>query len=89
MLTHFLSHYKKKVFDFPEEIVFQIQMSLCFNFSSKIESYICVTVTRERVIYNRMERLQKYYQNGEKIKVLAASNQKLQIARDIKGMPPQ
>ena len=70
---------------FYKEIVYQIQMSLCYNFSPKIESYICVRVTRGRLIYNQFERVQKYYQNSEKIKVLAASNQKLQMRGISKG----
>ena len=60
-------------------------MSLCYNFSAKIKSYVCVRVTRGRLIYNQIERVQKYYQNGGKIKVLAAWNQKLQLRWISKG----
>ena len=42
-------------------------------------------VTRERLICNQLERVQKYYQNGEKINVLAASNQKLKMRGISKG----
>ena len=44
-------------------------MSFCYNLSQKIEYYKCVRVTRGRLIYNQMQRVQKYDLNGEKIKV--------------------
>ena len=75
-----LDHFFVRKMKFYKEIVYQIQMSLCYNFSPKIESYICGKVTSGRLIYNQVERLQKYYLNGEKIKVLAVSNQKLQMS---------
>ena len=63
---------------FHEKIV--SQRSFCHNFGKKIESDLCVRVTKGRLIYNQMKRVQKNNQNGEKIEVLAVSNQKLLIS---------
>ena len=82
-----LDHFFVRKMKFYKEIVYQIQMSLCYNFSPKIESYLCVRVTRGRLIYNQFERAQKYYQNGKKIKVLATSNQKLKMRGISKECP--
>ena len=60
-------------------------MSFFCNFSQKIETYICVRVNRGRIICNQIKRVQKYDQKGEKIKVLAASNQKLEMRGISKG----
>ena len=46
----------------------------------KIESDLCVRVTKGRLIYNQMKRVQKNNQNCEKIEVLAVSNQNLQLS---------
>ena len=64
---------------------FELVIFSCYNFSQKIESYKCVRVPRGRKIYNQLERVQNSDQNGEKIKVLAASNQKLQMRGISKG----